>query len=82
MTLAQINVNVSVKVKLTELGKKRYTAYQAQFPEKLRAKLECDEQGYTSFILWELFGILEPGIGEMLFENCDVFIDADKIKFV
>ena len=51
-----INLNESVKVKLTDFGISLYKLRYNNDPEK-------DEQGYTSFQLWTLMNIYGPYIG-------------------
>ncbi|MFD1179223.1 hypothetical protein ACFQ3W_23420 [Paenibacillus puldeungensis] len=62
--MIKFNINNWVKVKLTELGKeiekKNYEAlnemlkqYGSKYSDEF--KLEVDENGYTSYQLWELF---------------------------
>lgn len=85
------NLNTWVKVKLTELGreieKKNYEAlnellkqhggkYNAEF------KLEVDENGYTSYQLWELFKKFGAHIGlgkNLPFETEIIFIERRAI---
>ena len=75
------NINCQVKVKLTEFGKnlwlERYRRYNIE-----PSPMKVDENGYTSFQLWDLMYLFgeHVGIGKDLPFETEILIDKQNLK--
>ena len=62
----KINLNETVKVKLTQFGKDIYTHQYNEIINKhpllkiSRPEIKVDEKGYTEFTLWEFMNLYGP----------------------
>lgn len=83
-----ININDKIKVKLTDYGKELYRGYLAEINALIRLPisprvLEFDENGYTTFQLWEFMNIFgsEMFMGNKnIIEDNEIIYEYDKYK--
>lgn len=82
--ITAINLNDTVKVKLTKSGLMRYIEYMESFSAQMELPLypKRDEKGFVQFQLWDLIGIFHGQINmysESPFVNNEIIISEELI---